>query len=230
MYDEVLMFFGKRKMSYREFLENIPSIHTWDDGKTWNTGGFHREHLEPLGKLFETLPSNSIFLETGAGCSTIAMLLTGKGQVISIAPDEGLYGRIVKYCESNGISTQHLEAHVARSEWELPKLTAGKEPFVDFALIDGCHGWPTAFVDLQYMNAVLKRGGYLMIDDLNLHSIKEMDRFLYEQPGFELALDIGKSHVYKKTNDESGFGDWFGQPFIVRKFKEYEAWENPFAR
>jgi hypothetical protein len=56
-----------------------------------------------------------------------------------------------------------------------------------------------------------------------------MDRFLYEQPGFELALDIGKSHVYKKTNDESGFGDWFGQPFIVRKFKEYEAWENPFA-
>jgi precorrin-6B methylase 2 len=224
------MFFGKRKMSYREFLENIPSIHTWDGGKTWNTGGFHREHLEPLGNLFDTLPSKSVFLETGAGCSTIAMLLSKKGQVISIAPDKGLYQRIIGYCKSNGIPTRHLDAHVAPSEWELPKLAAGKKPFVDFALIDGCHGWPTTFVDLQYANAVLKCGGYLMIDDLNLHSIKEMDRFLYEQPGFEPALDIGKSHVYRKTSTESGFGDWSGQPYIVRKFKEYEAWENPFAR
>jgi len=62
----------------------------------------------------------------------------------------------------------------------LPQLAANSrrfDPFLDFALIDGCHGWPTCLVDLEYANTMLKAGGYLLIDDTQLHSVKEMAGF-----------------------------------------------------
>ena len=46
------------------------------------------------------------------------------------------------------------------------------------ALIDGGHGWPTVFVDFCYMNAMLFRNGILIIDDVQLHSIKELGKLL----------------------------------------------------
>lgn len=225
------MFFkNKPGMSFAQFLDAIPELHTWDGGLTWNTGGFQREHLDPLGKLLSSLPSGCVCLETGAGASTIAMLMNTKGRIISIAPDATIYARIINFCDANRISYKHLDKRIALSEWELPTLARGRDPYLNFALIDGCHGWPNTFVDLLYVNAILKRGAFLMIDDVQLHSIKEMDRFLDEQPGFELTLDLGKSRIYKKLTEKNNFGEWNDQPYTIRKSKEYKSWTNPFDR
>jgi hypothetical protein len=32
-------------MLFEEYLQNIPLLHTWDGGFTWNTGGFGRTEL-----------------------------------------------------------------------------------------------------------------------------------------------------------------------------------------
>ncbi len=218
--------------NFSKYLSALPMLHSWDGGKTWNTGGFERSHLEKLCTfLKKNLPSAPVMLETGAGNSTISFLFLAPKRLVSIAPEAQLFDRIRSYCAAEGISVGSLEAHVDGSEWVLPKMAAElrmKSPIFDFALIDGCHNWPMVFVDFCFANQMLKTGGYIMIDDVQLHSVKELARMLSEQPGFELALDLGKSLVFRRTSDNSG-GDWAKIPYIVRKTNEYSRTSNPFA-
>ena len=220
-------------MLFDEYLHEIPLLHSWDNGATWNTGGFDRQVLEQLYHfLRDGLPNNPVLLETGAGNSTIAMLFLQPARLISIAPDAQLFERIRRFCQKNGISDIAIEAHIDGSQWILPRLAAdnrASDPILDFALIDGCHGWPTSFVDLEYTNSMLRKGGYLMIDDVNLHAEKEMARLLSEQAAFALVLDLGKSLVFRKLTADRHLGEWVDQPYIVRRTKEYARLPNPFT-
>jgi len=220
-------------MEFEEYLHDIPLLHSWDGGVTWNGGGFSPQALATLhGFLRDRLPERPVLLETGAGNTTLMMLFLSPGKVISIAPDAQLFERIHRFCELHAISDDALEEHVDGSQWVLPRLAADSrrfEPFLDFALIDGCHGWPTCLVDLEYANTMLKPSGYLLIDDTQLHSVKEMARFLMEQPGFSLVLDLKKSLVFQKLTGERDFGEWTGQPYIVRRRNQYVHSRNMFA-
>jgi hypothetical protein len=100
---------------------------------------------------------------------------------------------------------------------------------LDFALIDGCHGWPTALVDLEYINFMLRQHGYLMVDDLQLHGEKEMARLLAEHPTFSVVLDLGKALVFRKLTADRDLGEWADQPYIVRRSNEYMRSAHPYA-
>jgi hypothetical protein len=220
-------------MDFEDYLSNLPLLHSWDGGKTWNTGGFERHHLEPLHAFLKAkLPPAPQFLETGAGNSTIMLLFLQPGHLTSIAPDAALFDRICTYCRDWGIDLDPLDIRIDGSEWVLPRMaesSKGVAPHLDFALIDGCHNWPLAFLDFFYVNFMLKLGGYLMIDDVQLHSIKEIARMLVEQPEFELALDLGKSLVFRRISGNRTLGEWSSLPYIVRKTTEYERTVNRFA-
>jgi predicted O-methyltransferase YrrM len=220
-------------MLFEEYLRVMPMLHSWDGGITWNTGGFGRDDLEKLYHFLQgRLPDHPIILETGAGNSTIMMLFLSPAKLMSIAPDAQLFERIRHFCQKNGISHSALEEHVDGSQWILPRLAADNrfsDPILDFALIDGCHGWPTSFIDLEYTNSLLKQGGYLWIDDTELHAVKEMARFLVEQPSFTLVLDMRKSLVFQKLSAERHLGEWVEQPYIVRRSSDYARFPNPFA-
>jgi hypothetical protein len=200
---------------------------------TWSTGGFERQHLEKLHDfLCDRLPDKPVFLETGAGNSTIAMLFLQPARLISIAPDAQLFERIRGFCQKNRISDTAIEAHIDESQWVLPRLAAdnrGSDPILDFVLIDGCHGWPTSFVDLEYTNYMLRQGGYLMIDDVNLYAEKELARLLSEHAAFSVALDLGKSLVFLKLTADRHLGEWRDQPYIVRRAREYARVPHPYS-
>ncbi len=151
---------------------------------------------------------------------------------MSIAPDKELFDRILSYCRVKAIAADTLEAHVDGSEWVLPMLALGaraEPPMFDFVLIDGCHNWPLVFLDFFYANYLLKPGGYLMIDDLQLHSVKELARLLSEQPGFETALHLGKSRIFRRVSSARSLGEWTELPYIVRRSEEYRRLANPFG-
>jgi len=76
---------------------------------------------------------------------------------------------------------------------------------------------------------MLRRDGYLMIDDMQLHGQKEMALLLSEHPAFSIALDLGKSLVFRKLTAERHLGEWRNQPYIVRRTNEYARRPNPFA-
>lgn len=219
--------------AFDRYLSNMPMLHSWDGGKTWNSGGFDQTHLKRLHTFLKSnLPSSPVILETGAGNSTISFLFLEPKRLVSIAPDAQLFDRICSYCEAERISLAALEANVDGSEWVLPRMATeirNEAPILDFALIDGSHNWPMVFVDFCFVNQMLKTGGYIMIDDIQLHSVKELARMLSEQPGFELALDLGKSLVFRRTSTYEYGGDWASSPYIVRKTNEYSKTINPYS-
>jgi len=168
-------------------------------------------------------------IETGSGNSTIAFLLANPKKLDSVSPDFELWSRIESYCRLHQVPTDKLNPIKAKSEWALPSLAVGKNGY-DIGLIDGCHGWPTTFVDLYYIYFMLRKNGYLIIDDIQLHSIKEIANFLVsEVDRFELVINLGKTLVFRKLTDELELGEWDQQRYIVNKTDEARNLGNKFA-
>jgi hypothetical protein len=198
-----------------EYLDNMPNLHTWDEGATWNTGGFSRYYFDPVHELLAHTGKRPSFIETGAGNSTIFFLMHSPARLVSIAPDGQLFDRIRSYCTEHGISDAPLEKYVEGSQWALPRIAARSDPTFDFALVDGQHGWPMVFVDFYYVNYLVRPGGFIMLDDTQLYSVNELVKLLREQPGYEVALDMGKVVVFRKTAVQRELPDFGGQPYIV---------------
>ena len=207
-------------MSLEAYLQNIPLLHSWDGGRTWGSGGFTKEQLKLTIALIQETFSSPRIIETGAGNSTISFLFCNPSAVISICPDKIIFEKINSYCANHSIGTEQMRGIVGFSEWELPQIAEGAKAtgqFFDFALIDGHHGWPNVFVDFCYINALTSQGSLIMIDDIQLHSVRELANFLIEQPGFSLVTDLGKALIFRKTTRETGIPEWIDQPYIVRR-------------
>jgi hypothetical protein len=205
-------------MKFASFANSPPILHSWDQGETWNSGGFSPYHLHAIYNFCrKSLAAGPRVIETGAGNSTICFLHLEPTQVISIAPDKALFDRITAYCQTNDISTQPLTMHIDGSEWVLPKLAAdSRNGQLDLALIDGCHNWPMVMVDFFYVNLLLKKGGYLMLDDIQLHSVAELYRLIsYETKTFRPSANLGKLWIFEKLTSEPQFGEWNTQTYIA---------------
>jgi len=86
------------QQSRKAFFDNIPLLHTWDGGNSWNTGGFKSVQLNYFLDLAESIPDCEV-IETGSGNSTISFLLTNPKKLVSISPKSELWLRIKNYCE-----------------------------------------------------------------------------------------------------------------------------------
>jgi Methyltransferase domain len=163
-------------MDFMPFAKAPPKFHFWDGA--WTEGGFATYHLEQIYSFGRKHgPPSANILETGAGNATVCFLHLEPARLISIAPERPLFDRIIEYCRANDINTNPLEMRVEGSEWVLPRIAAdAKHSKLDFALIDGCHSFPTVMLDFFYINTMLKKGGYLLIDDFELHSVAELVR------------------------------------------------------
>ncbi len=219
-------------MTFEEYLQDIPALHTWDGGKTWNSGGFNADQLRVFNNLVARVGGHrAAVLETGAGNSTLCFLYAKPASLISIAPDADLFRRILTSCQTHGVDSSPLEYHVDRSEWLLPKLAEAcrnGKPKIDLALIDGGHGWPTVFVDFCYVNIMVRKGGIIVIDDLQLHSIKELGRFLRKQESsFTQVEDIGKALAFRKDTDDQFLPEWNQEAYIVERTDAYARTGEP---
>lgn len=211
-------------LTIEAFTADVPKFHNWDG--VWSTGGFKGADLQRLHDLTRAQAQGAELrvLETGAGASTVAFLLAGATTVFSIAPNADLFERIRKFCRDNGIADAPLESTVNISELALPPLArkqhvAGLQ--VDLALIDGGHGWPTVFVDFCYANAMLRKGGLLLIDDIQLHSVKELARLLREEPSFAQEGNLTpKTLIFRKKTKARFLGDFGGQSYIQRRTQQ----------
>ena len=202
-------------MDFASFAHNPPKFHFW---RNWVDGGFSTYHL---GAIYDFCrkhgPPLPTILETGAGNSTVCFLHVNPKRFISIAPDQPLFDRIKDYCAAHSIDIEPLEIFVEGSEWVLPRLaSAANHPQLDFALIDGCHSFPMVMIDFFYINTMMKKGGFLLIDDIDLHSVAELTRLLsYQTKDFRLTAELGKLRVFEKLTDAPTLGWWEMQPYVV---------------
>ncbi len=221
-------------ISFEEYLENIPEIHFWDN--KWRTGGFQKHHLSTIASVVKEHTKNERLriIETGAGNTTITFLFLNPQAMISICPDPKLKERIFEYCNNNAISTNALDIRLHRSEIEFPKIAltqrgGNDNDKFDVALLDGGHGWPTVFVDFCYSNMILRKGGLLLIDDIQLYPVKELVRLLHEQPEYEFVREIQKLWIWKKTVDAEFLPQEALEPYLRRMTEKEKADGNEWT-
>jgi hypothetical protein len=196
-------------------LASQMKLHYWCDD--WQHGSISDDALRRFFEIVSNLSEQggATVLETGAGLSTLVFLAAQTKRHIAIAPDEALKQRIDQQIERFFPGKPEYEFYADFSENVLPDLAKADEPYLDFALIDGGHGMPTVFVDFCYINSMLKPGGYLAVDDVQLYSARQLYLLLKNQPGFEIADSFGKPIIFRKTQDVRFLPDWEGQPFVV---------------
>ncbi|MFN3361483.1 MAG: class I SAM-dependent methyltransferase [Pseudanabaenaceae cyanobacterium] len=193
-----------------QYLANLPQLHTWDEGKTWNTGGFNAQQLQAIYSYLMSQGESLSFIETGAGNSTLLFSFLAPARIISIDPNPALFERIRQQMRIYNLDVDKVVFIADYSEWALPRLVEGYRiaPIFDVALIDGDHNYPNVFIDFFYLNYGLKAGGIIMVDDTQIYSCRELSLFLLHEPDFELVLDLGKIKLFKRHSDRRVLRGW----------------------
>lgn len=163
--------------------------------------------------IYENVDDRSNTLETGCGLSTAVFALTGSRHTV-IAPAPSEFEITKAYCRDRGIATSQIDFITEPSQKVLPDL---ESPPLDLVLIDGGHGFPTPYVDWFYTARKLKKGGYLIIDDIWVWSCQILRDFLIEQPHWEFVAEYeDRTTVFRKVEDGSEWLEWTQQPRVAR--------------
>jgi precorrin-6B methylase 2 len=166
-----------------------------------------------LALITDHVRPGMVTLETGAGQSTVALARAGAVHH-AVTPSEDEARRIRAACDAAGISTAQLQFHLGYSQDILPRL----EPKpLDFALIDGGHGFPIPAVDFCYIAPRLKPGGLLVIDDVDLWTGAMIVDFLKGEPAFAFVeIQRGRTAVFRCIS-AFALREWTNQPAVVAK-------------
>jgi hypothetical protein len=151
-------------------------------------------------------------LETGAGLSTIIFAASGCRHTC-IMPDGGLAARIQEYCRSRDIETSNITFIISKSADAIHQLHRGE---YDLVLIDGCHGFPSVFVDFYYATKLLKNGGTLILDDMELYTCHLAARFMRSDPGWNMELMNKRIAIGTKISDTID-KEWAEQPYVRQR-------------
>jgi hypothetical protein len=149
-------------------------------------------------------------LETGAGLSTIIFAASGCRHT-SIVPDKALTDRIQDYCRSANIDTNNVTFIISKSADIIHQLPRSE---YDLVLIDGCHGFPSIFVDFYYAAKLLKNGGTLIVDDMHIYTCHLAARFMQSDPGWNVEVMTNRVAVGIKILDTVDT-EWTEQPYVV---------------
>jgi len=150
-------------------------------------------------------------LETGAGVSTVAFIQLGTYHTC-VNPRQDEIERIKAYCKTRSIPLEKAKFIVEKSEYVLPAI---KEEPLDFVLIDGDHKFPIPFLDWYYTAPLVRIGGRVIIDDLQLWTGDVLRRFLLMEDEWMLDRQFERSAAFIKVREGSQAKWWGQQPFVV---------------
>ena len=150
-------------------------------------------------------------IETGAGLSTLCFLAAGARHT-AIAPDAGLEPRLREYCRAHGLGDDRL-TYISKTSQD---VVWSLEDEFDCALIDGGHGFPIPFIDFFYLNRRLKKGGYLIIDDLEIWTGETLAKFLRCEPSWKVVTQDGNRAIVFRKVGEARATEWTSQEFVVK--------------
>jgi hypothetical protein len=165
-----------------------------------------------LGFIAETVGAGSRTLETGAGCSTLVFAFR-RATHVAITPSAAEIGRIRLYARERGIGLDTVDFVAESSDRYLPRCDALK---LDLVLLDGKHAFPWPMLDWFYTADRLRRGGVMLIDDVQIRSAGVVSEFMRSDPHWELTRDFsGRTLAFRKTGELVHDVAWHMQPWTV---------------
>jgi hypothetical protein len=150
-------------------------------------------------------------LETGLGVSTALFGALGTAHTC-VTPSAAEVARLRAYCAERAIPLDGVTFAVGPSAQVLPRLGTGP---VDLVLIDGAHGFPLPVLDWFYAGGRLRRGGLLVVDDVDLPAVGLLVGFLDADPRWEPVAGTAKWRAYERRSEGPLGEEWVDQPFFV---------------
>ena len=167
-----------------------------------------------LAWLARELKPGMATIETGAGRSTLAFAAAGCAHEV-VTPAASEIAAIRAAGELAGAPMAAVRFHEGFSQDVLPRLAPGER--YDVAFIDGGHGFPIPAVDFQYLAPLLRIGGALLIDDVDLWTGDMIVQVLRRDPDwrFEGRLN-GRTAVFRKLAPFAAH-EWTRQAYVRRR-------------
>lgn len=209
-------------MTFDELIGRPPQLHRKRvEGKmvpcSWQLAN------DTLVFINQNISDKSVTLETGQGLSTVVFALKQTLHTAinpsAIDPSEEFSpsDEILKFCVEHSIATGRLKLINGRSEKILPGLS--QDESLDLCLIDGGHAFPIPFLDWFYIAPMLKVGGLLVIDDLQIWTGYTLACFLAMEPEWKLHASFQRSKVFEKVA-RTTVKNWNKQAFVT-------SWKGP---
>lgn len=193
-----------RLQQIHNVINDMPGIHGT---------GTYRISDSDLAILDSHVHPESVTAETGSGLSTIMFAIIGSQHTaIAPAPEEWL--RIQDACQRHQIPVDRITFRAESSVDVLPTLPVDA---FDFCFIDGCHGFPVAQLDFFYMSRLLKVGGVLAVDDIQIWSCGIINDFLKHEEGWEHLATGEKTSFFRKTRADQEAREWDHQPYNIQR-------------
>lgn len=185
-----------------------PLFHHHRDGQPCSWAG-NKNRLADIELLLK--PGMST-IETGAGYSTVVFLAKGCNHT-TLTFDSREVDRIHAYCCTKSIP---YDKHVYffGDSTQTAKNVSGS---FDFVFIDGAHRFPHPIIDWYNLNAMLKVGGFIVIDDTDIIGCHIIAKFLSNDPEHELVKKADNYAIFRKIEYTPTPGDWPSQPFSANK-------------
>lgn len=168
---------------------------------------------EPLNTLISCAQSRRIrcSVETGSGVSTLVLSQVSSRHIV-FSVDAGRSISAVKNCGL--LKEEVVEWMIGPTQVTLPRYSF-TEP-VQLALIDGPHAWPFPDMEYYYLYQQVEQGGLLIIDDIQIPTIRNMLNVLKVDPMWKV-LEVVHNTAFLERTDAPMFcptGDyWWEQPY-----------------
>jgi predicted O-methyltransferase YrrM len=193
-------------------LAERPTLHGGGDTAGTVDWGLDGPVLEWLAS---TVRPGWTTLETGCGYSTIVLADCGAEHVV-LSPSGDEHETIRRWCAGAGVDLGSVRFVVATSQDGLPALPAAE---LDLVLIDGDHAFPYPVLDFFHGGRLLRDGGLLVIDDVQLPGPRLVADFCRTEElagRWRAVTRLGRTEVFAKGfAGDFAFLPWRLQPWSV---------------
>jgi hypothetical protein len=161
--------------------------------------------------LFNHLDPGMKTLETGVGVSTLVFALAETWHT-AITP-EGAEGCALRlFANTAGIDLSRVTFAVVPSERYLPTCNLRD---LDVVFLDGKHAFPWPAIDWFYAADCLKTGGLMILDDIQLNSVRIVTEFMDVDPHWRFESNPGeRTAIYRKLASPVHDVAWYMQPWV----------------
>lgn len=194
-----------------QLLADPPLVHALDGERAAPNLGVWQSERDCYDLLVDRCGAGDATLETGIGVSTALFAALGTVHTC-VTPAAVEAERLRAYCADRGIATASLRIEVGFSEAVLPRLQPTP---LDVVLIDGGHGFPTPMIDWFYAGGRLRRGGLLVVDDVQLPVVASLVGFLDADDRWSSVVRTDKWVAFERRSEGELYEDWWQQPFVT---------------
>jgi hypothetical protein len=159
------------------------------------SGTFSEKSLRALLAHAESLDIRCS-AETGSGASTLVLSNLAQRH-IAFTVDSGS-GSLTNVLNSPWFFKPPVEIVEGPTQITLPKYTF-TEP-LQFALIDGPHGYPFPDLEYYYLYPHIEVGGILVVDDTQIRTIRNLFDFLCADNMWDLIQTVENTAFFRRTS------------------------------